>query len=215
MLGYDIKGAVFDVDGTILDSMQVWTIATGRFYAENNLVLSKKEQLLFQSMTLEESLPYIIRTYNLKMTVEDVEKTLKGFIRNAYENEIQAKPGCIQFIKKLYENDVKIAIATSGYPEFCKSAFKRLGISEYISAYALSSEVGVNKSNPDVYLLAASRIGVSPDKCMVFEDIPSGIKGAKKGGFHTCAVYDNSNTHETDELKKEADIYISSWNELL
>jgi len=215
MFSYDIKGAIFDVDGTILDSMHVWTLATSSFYSENNLVLSQKEQLLFQSMTLEESLPYIIKTHNLKMTVEDVEKSLKSFISNAYKNEIQPKPYCIQFIKGLYKKGIKIAIATSGYPEFCKAAFERLGISEYISAYTLSSEVGVNKSHPDVYLLAASRIAINPDECMVFEDILSGIKGAKKGHFHTCAVYDNSNKHETDKLKREADIYITSWKDLL
>ena len=183
MFSYDIKGAIFDVDGTILDSMHVWTLATSSFYSENNLVLSEKEQLLFQSMTLEESLPYIIKTHNLKMTVEDVEKNLKGIIANAYKNEIQSKLYCIQFIKDLYKKGIKIAIATSGYPEFCKAAFERLGISEYISAYALSSEVGVNKSNPDVYLLAASRISINPNECMVFEDILSGIKGAKKAVF--------------------------------
>lgn len=214
MLNYDIKGAIFDVDGTILDSMKVWSQATGNFYTEHNLVLTKEEIQLFQSMTLQESLPYIVKTYKLDMTVNDVENELKQFISHAYKNDIPAKPHCTQFIKTLHQHGVRIAIATSGYPEFCKAAFERLGISEYISAYALSSEVGVNKSNPDVYLLAASRIGIAPDKCMVFEDISAGIIGAKKGGFLTCAVYDDSNKAETGELKKEADIYIRSWKEL-
>ena len=215
MISHSFEGAVFDVDGTILDSMEVWGKATNRFYNEHNLILSDDEASLFQSMTLEESIPYIIKTHNLNMTSGEVEKILKSFIVHSYKYEIPAKPYVIEYIKKIHKDGIKIAIATSGYPEFCKSAFERLGISDCISAYALSSEVGVNKSNPDVYLLAASRINKSPEKCIVFEDIAAGIRGAKKGGFTTCAVADKSNISETDILKIEADIYISSWKELL
>lgn len=75
--------------------------------------------------------------------------------------------------------------------------------------------MGVNKSNPDVYLLAAERIGVAPSECVVYEDIVPGIEGAKKGGFETCAVWDISNTGKTEELKKKSDRYIKSFAELL
>ena len=73
---------------------------------------------------------------------------------------------------------------------------------EYDDGGAFSSEVGVNKSNPDVYLLAAKRIGIPPEECTVFEDITTGIGGAKKGGFSTCAIFDETNADETDALKQ-------------
>ena len=82
-------------------------------------------------------------------------------------------------------------------------------------ACAFSSEVGVNKSNPDVYLLAAKRIGIPPEECTVFEDITTGIGGAKKGGFSTCAIFDETNADETDALKQLSDHYITGWEELL
>jgi len=96
-----------------------------------------------------------------------------------------------------------------------QAAFKRLGILDLITTHSNSKEVGVNKSNPDVYLLAAKRLGIAPEKCMVFEDIYPGICGAKKGGFLTCAIYDTLSKNDTENMKKDADIYIKSWREVL
>ena len=118
-------------------------------------------------------------------------------------------------MKKLHDDGVKIAIATSGYEELCRKAFIRLGVWQYIDACAFSSEVGVNKSNPDVYLLAAKRIGIPPEECTVFEDIVTGIGGAKKGGFKTCAIYDETNVDDTEKLKQLSDCYITGWKDLL
>ena len=132
-----------------------------------------------------------------------------------YENTLPLKEGADEYLKKLHYSGVKIAIATSGYEELCKKAFTRLGVWQYIDACAFSSEVGVNKSNPDVYLLAAKRIGIPPKECMVFEDITTGIGGAKKGGFETCAIYDATNADETDALKQLSDHYITGWKDLL
>ena len=114
-----------------------------------------------------------------------------------------------------FNEGVKIAIATSGYKDLAEAALKRLGMADMIDAYALSCEVGVKKSNPDVYLLAAKRIGVPPEDCMVFEDILIGINGAKKGGMKTTAIYDDLNVDDTEKLKDAADRYIKDWTELL
>ena len=118
-------------------------------------------------------------------------------------------------MQKLKNSGVKIAIATSGYKELCEGAMRRLGMLNFIDAITLSCEVGVNKSNPDVYLLAAKRLGIAPEKCMVFEDILLGIKGAQKGGFQTTAIYDFSNDSDIELIKETADRYIESWKELL
>ena len=83
------------------------------------------------------------------------------------------------------------------------------------SAIALSNEVGVNKSNPDVYLLAAQRIGTEPSECTVYEDILSGINGAKKADMRTVGIYDEASAGDMDKIKGSADKYIMSWQELL
>ena len=97
----------------------------------------------------------------------------------------------------------------------CLGALRRLGMLEFVNAFAFSSEVNVNKSNPDVYLLAAKRLDSKPEECMVFEDILMGINGAKRAGMKTTAIYDFTNESDTELLKSTADIYIKTFKELL
>ena len=164
-----MRGAIFDVDGTLLDSMQVWWDVVVDFFKEHGVELPYEEAKEYKEMTMKESIPTIKNRLNLDLSFE----------------------------------------------ELCKTAFTRLGVWNYIDACAFSSEVGVNKSNPDVYLLAAKRIGIPPEECTVFEDITTGIGGAKKGGFSTCAIFDETNADETDALKQLSDHYITGWEELL
>lgn len=206
------SGAIFDVDGTVLDSMSVWdgilTRLLERYNTSGDGIIEK-----MRTITLEESVPMLAKICGIEAEACGTE--LMKLVSEEYALRIQAKPGAAEYIRRLDESGVKVAIATSGYPKLCQSAFERLDIAKHISAYAFSAEVGKDKSNPDVYLLAAQRIGVEPAECMVFEDILPGINGAKRAGMKTTAVRDESNLHETDELKAAADRYISDWRELL
>lgn len=210
-----MRGAIFDVDGTLLDSMSVWWDVIADFYRRHGIELSDEKAADYKELTLEESLPMIIKTIGLDMTFEELLDNFKQIVSLQYENILPLKADAEKYLKKLHDEGVQIAIATSGYEELCKKAFTRLNVWQYIDACAFSSEVGVNKSNPDVYLLAAKRLGLPPEECTVFEDISSGIRGAKKGGFTTCAIYDKTNADETVLLKQLADRYITGWKELL
>lgn len=210
-----MKGAIFDVDGTLLDSMPVWWRVSERFFENHNLKADRELFLKYIDMRLEDSLPQIRENFKLDMTVEEMLLEYQKLAFEDYRDRIQMKPRAKEYMEKLRKEGVKIALATSGYEELCKSAFLRLGIWDMVDACAFSDEVGVDKSHPDVYLLAAERIGVESPECVVFEDIAIGIEGAKKGGFKTCAVYDESNEGDTEILKQLADRYIKSWSELI
>lgn len=210
-----MTGAIFDVDGTILDSMQVWYKVTSDFFKMRGLILTDEKAASYKEMTLDESLPQINNEFNLGMTTEEILEEFRKLIIHEYAFNIQLKPEVDKYLKKLHDSGVKIAVATSGYEGMCKSSFERLGILQYIDAYAFSSEVGVNKGNPDVYFLAAERIGVKPENCTVYEDIVLGIETANKAGFRTCAIYDDTNSYETQRLKQVSDRYITGWKELL
>ncbi len=210
-----MRGAIFDVDGTILDSMGVWHDVLKSFFALHSITLTDETSAKIKEMTLDESLPMINEEYGLGMTPDEIYEEFRRLMEVEYAENIMLKPGADKYIKKLHDSGVKIAVATSGYEGMCKSAFARLGIIDYIDEYAFSSEVGVNKGHPDIYYLAAKRIGISPCDCTVYEDIVQGINTAKNAGFKTCAVYDNSNAQETQRLKQLSDRYITGWDELL
>lgn len=210
----DIECAIFDVDGTILDSMQVWEKVTREFCSSRGLEVTSEDEELFRNMTLEESMPYIKNKYNLSESAEELKSIFEMGIADEYKYNIKIKPHAEEVLRRFKARGMRLCIATSTYKELCRAAFERLGIWELFDGIAVSEEVKVNKKNPDIYLLAAVRAGVSPEKCIVFEDITAGIKGAKKGGMFTCAVRDTSNEAFTRELKELADIYISDWEEL-
>lgn len=210
-----MKGAIFDVDGTILDSMNVWYKVTDSFFRLHGLVLTDEKAGAYKEMTLEESLPQINNEFGLGMTFDEIFEQFRTLVSVEYAQNIQLKPYADTYLKRLHDRGIKTAVATSGYEGMCRSAFRRLGIIDYIDEYAFSSEVGVNKGKPDIYLLAASRIGIEPAECMVYEDIALGIGTAKKAGFKTCAVYDSTNANETLLLKQLSDRYITGWKDLL
>ena len=146
---------------------------------------------------------------------DEIKDELSRMAAYEYANNIPLKPYAKEYLEKLYNDGVKLAIATSGFKELSRAALKRCGVWDLFSAAALSSEVGVNKTNPDVYLLSAERIGIAPDECTVYEDILSGIIGAGKAGMHTVGIYDEYSAGDMREMKKTADRYIMSWKELL
>lgn len=210
-----MKGAIFDVDGTLLDSMPVWWRVSERFFENHGIEVTNERFAEYKEMRLEDSLPVIREEFKLDMSISDMISEFQRLAAEEYRDSVQLKPYAKEYMEQLKNDGVKIAIATSGYEGLCKAAFERLGVWAMIDARAFSDEVGVDKSNPDVYLLAAKKIGVKPSECTVYEDITAGISGAKKGGFKTCAVFDESNKDDTETLKQLADKYITSWSELL
>lgn len=210
-----MRGAIFDVDGVLLDSMGVWHKITDRFFRAHGLTLSDEQAASYKDMTLEESLPLINEKYNLKMSFDEMYAQFRSMVAEEYKYNIALKPYAREYLKSLHDAGIKIAVATSGYEGMCADAFERTGIINYIDAYTFSSEVGCNKSKPDIYLLAARRIGENPTCCTVYEDIVPGIRSASEAGFRTCAVYDETNADETDVLKRLSDRYITGWKELL
>lgn len=210
-----MKGAIFDVDGTVLDSMSVWLDITNEFFAEHGVGISKEENLSYQSLSFEESLFEIQRLYLPQMSAEDMLEEFSRRAAEKYSNDLPAKPYACEYIKKLHGDGVKLAVATSGFGELVRSAFKRLDIYDLFDVFAYSSEVGCSKSSPDIYLLAAKRLGLEPSECTVYEDIITGIESAKSAGFMTVAIEDTTNVGDKERLIQCSDRYITGWNELL
>ena len=211
----ELKAAIFDVDGTLLDSMGVWYKATKYFFKKNNIPFDASRALKYQEMTLEESLPDIAREFGLELGYEQMHRVFFDIVRDQYFNVIPLKPYAYEYLRSLHESGIKLAVATSGYEELCRGAFERLGINDMFETIVLSSDIGENKETGTIYRRAADELGCSYSDCMVYEDILGGVLGAKRAGMQVTAVADPSNENITEALIQHADHYITGWSELL
>ena len=211
----NLKGAIFDLDGTLLDSMHIWHDVDEEFFRRRNLKVTKEYVDIIKNMHLPAAAVYTKEKYNIQESVEEIVEEWLELCTQGYLTNVDLKDGVFEYLKSLHETGIKIAFATASEKVVCEDTLKNHGIFDFFSASAYVSEINIGKTEPDIYLLASERIGISPENCIVFEDIIEGIRGAKKGGFITCGVYDKSSAKDEDEIRKAADYYIKSFEELL
>ena len=205
------KAVIFDVDGTLLDSMYVWKNAGEKYL--NSLDIKAESNLgdrLF-AMSLEGAADYIRENYHLNESRELIIAQVIQLVEEEYFYNIPLKSGVEQFLKFLKENNIPMAVATSSDRRVVEAAFKRLGIFDYFSKIFTCSETGAGKDKPDIYYRAAEYLGYPPEKIWVFEDALHAAQTAKNAGFYVTGIYDSSCT-EQEKLKKLADIYIKEFS---
>lgn len=209
------KGAIFDLDGTLLDSMGVWEQIDIRFLQKRHLRATTDYVQAVTPMGFHEAAAYTIARFGLEESADAVIAEWTEMVRSAYAQEIALKPHAKEYLRRLKQQGVKLGIATALTPDLYEAALGRNGVLSFFSAFSHLAEVRHGKGRPDVYLLAAERLSVEPRDCVVFEDIADGIRGAKAGGFRTCGVYDRYSEYEADRLRSLADRYITDFYELL
>ncbi len=209
------KGAVFDLDGTLLDSMSVWTDVDKEFFRRRKIEMPDDYQREIKNMHFPTAAEYTKERFSLPDSTDDIMREWHELCFEAYQNHIKLKDGAFEYLTMLKSKGIKIAYATASNEALCRAVLTSNGVWEYFTEKAYVEEVGKNKSEPDVYILAAERLGLSPSECVVFEDIYQGVCGAKKGGFTVCGVFDSCSDEEKDEIQRAADFYITSFKELL
>ena len=209
----NIHGAIFDVDGTLLDSMVIWEEAAVRYL--HSLGFEPEENLSekIMTMSMEEGADYVIAHYGVNLTRKEILDGIRELIRGFYEDEVQLKPGVEQVIKLLASKDIPMIIATSSDSECVTAGLKRLGVWKYFKGILTCSDIGKGKTEPDIYLAAAKEIGSKPSETVVFEDALHAIITAKNVGFITVGIYDSYNQDE-EKIRKVADYYYKSWDEV-
>ena len=204
------KGAIFDVDGTLLDSMPIWEDAAARFLA--GLGIRAQEGLgdIMFRMSLDEGAVYLKNTYGLDMSVEEVKAGVLGVIRDFYVNQVQPKAGVREFLKELSSRRIPMYIATSSNREHIRAAFERLGLYEYFDGMITCEEAGAGKREPTIFLLAAQRMGLAPQDIFVFEDVIHAVRSAGSASFVTVGVYDKASEPDNEAMRAESSIYLHS-----
>ena len=202
-----IKGAIFDLDGTILDSLWIWADIDERFLSKRGIAVPPDYMEAVCAMEYRQTAEYTIARFNLKDAPEDLMREWDEMAVSAYQTELELKPGVKECLSDLKRKNIKLAVATSATPEMCLPALKRNGVMDMFDAIVTTQAVGKGKAHPDVYLAAAKRLGVAVGECAVFEDAILAIKTAKNSGFYTVGVYDSFSRDE-NEIKRVADKFI-------
>ena len=201
----EIQAAIFDLDGTLLDSMGVWAQIDVDFLGNHGIPVTDDYVKAVTSMGFREAAEYTIGRYGFSQSTEEIMDEWNQMCRNAYEHAIVLKPHAKETLSRLRQSGVKLGVATALRPDLYVPALQRNGVYAWFDAFVSLQEVQRGKGFPDIYLLAAQRLGMEPCRCMVFEDILAGILGAKAGGFHTCGVYDESSAHDWAKIRAAAD----------
>lgn len=204
--------AIFDLDGTLLDSLWVWQRVDDVFFAARGLDKPSDYARAIQGLSFREAAVYTVRRFDLP---ESVDAVMDEWMRNtvaAYANEVQLKPGALRYLRALKRGGVRLAVATANRRELFIPALRRCGALQLFDAVVTCAEAGDgDKTDGAVFLLAAERLDVAPGDCAVFEDTLEGILGAKRAGMRAFAVRDGGNDHHSAEIAARADGVIDDF----
>ena len=206
---FAFKGAVFDLDGTLVDSAAVWKNIDIRFFRRRGMDLPEDYAKNVSALDLRAAAEYTRTRFGFSDTPEQMIAEWSDLALYEYSHNVKALPGAGALLKGLRSRGVRLALATASSEPLYAAALRNNGLYELFDAFAVTGEVTRGKGFPDVYLLAAERLGLSPSDCVVFEDIIEGIRGAKAGGFRTVAVLSGAFPDDVCLLESEADLAVN------
>ncbi len=217
MIDYSLfDAAIFDMDGTIMDSLGVWESIDHAFLEGRRGITVPEDYVhTIAAMSFSEIADYTKERFNLPDTPEALMAEWTEMAEYEYTHNIKAKSGVREYIEKLKALDKKIVLCTSSPRHFFEGALKNNGIYHLFDAFTNTCEAGEGKNSTRVYLLAAEKAGADLGRCIVFEDVLSAATTAKKAGMAVCGVYDERGKFYKEEMQKLCDYYIDSFEEML
>lgn len=207
-----IKGAIFDADGTLLDSMFIWQ-TVGETYLRS-IGYTPKENLneTFNNMSLYQAACYYISEYGVTLSVDEITDGVNLMIKDYYFNDVRLKPYVADFLQNLDNKGINMCIATATDKELVEAVFKKYDIRKYFSDIYTCSSVSHGKDEPTLYRTAMKHFRASKSEILVFEDALYALKTAKNDGFNTVAVFDKYEKKQ-DKVKEISDYFISDFSD--
>lgn len=210
------KGIIFDLDGTLLDSMTVWYEADQVFLRTQGVEVDFRWAEHVKAKGFWECVDYMIDTFGLTCTPEDVANGVGDVVTQKYRDEVLFKPYAKEFLQQMRKQGVRMCIVTAGLRPTAELALQRLGVLDWFEFLLSGEELGMSKMQPEIYLLAAKQLELPVQEITVFEDALHCVRTAKSAGFPVVGV-EEATLSETDRaaVQREADCYIRSFQELL
>ena len=217
MMIKNIKGAIFDMDGTLIDSLMLWDILWTKFgskFCKDGIFSpTLADDKAVRTMTLKDAMDYIHIQYNIGKSGDELLETANKIIIDFYSNEVMLKDGVAEFLEYCYNKGIKMCIASATDIELIKIAVKHCNIENYFTDILSCADIGKGKDKPDIYLKALESLGTSADETCIFEDSHIAICTANKIGIKTVGIYDKYN-YGQEEIRETATVYIAEVDSL-
>ena len=215
ILGFEINAAIFDMDGTLIDSTGLWHEIDEQFFAKRNMELPSDYAQHIVHLGLKEAARYTKETYHLNESIEEIMAEWHQMSLDMYKYQVALKPGALELLKLFKKNNVKMAIATANDEELYRPCLERLNIEQYFDFIADVNTAKEGKQSAKIYLDLADKLSCLPQNTLVLEDMPTCIKTAYKNGFITIAVFDKASAKYQQEKINNSHLYIEEFKELL
>ena len=203
---------IFDMDGTIVDSLGIWDKIDCEFLEKRRgIKVPDDYSLAISTLNFKETADYTVKRFNLSELSEALMEEWTEMAIYEYSHNLFLKEGVAGFFSELKKNGKKIALSTSSPEIFYKPFLINNGVYDMFDAFSDANEAGIGKKSPKVYLLAAEKCGVLPERCIVFEDVLEAASCAKSAGFGVCGVKDKRSEANKEKMIRLCDYYIESF----
>ncbi|KRQ87962.1 Phosphorylated carbohydrates phosphatase [Caloramator mitchellensis] len=211
----NIKAVIFDLDGTLIDSLWVWKQVDIEFLKKHGITPPEELQKTIEGLSFVDTALYFKEKFGIKDSVEEIMVEWSEMVSEYYSSVIEIKKGVKEFLEYLKNNGYKIGIATSNSKDLVESVLTRNEILKYFEVIVTTDEVSKTKTEPDVFLETARRLNVEPQHCLVFEDTISGATGAKKAGMKVTGIFDEHGTCTPEEFAEYVDELVHDYDSIL
>lgn len=206
-----LKGAIFDVDGTLLDSMFIWDTLGIDYLISLGKTPEPGLQERLRPMSMDQVIKLFLDEYGVERTAEEIRSDIEKIIERYYFEVVEAKPGALEFLAWVKQQGIRTCVVTASVRYVVEAALERTGLMPYLDTIFICDEFGKAKNEPDIFLHAMDWLGTDLEHTWVFEDVFLAVQTAKRAGFGVVAIYDKTSANRSEEIAALADRYVQDF----